>query len=303
MIHAVCADLIFSSKIDGTARALRPRGHGAAADCPFCAGHDSWTPPETFAIRSGPGSHEWRLRIFPNRYPAATGSDGRHEVSVPCPEHKTSLIELSEAEFETLFGAYRDRLKQVFAEGPAWKTVVVFHNQGEAGGASQDHVHGQILALPVVPPRLAAKFAATKDAGPGCFGEMVKEAEREGRLVGRAGEFAVLCPKSPRFRYEAWVLNPGAGPAFSEATDGELRACAQALRRLLVALDAATPGAAYNLVLQTAAPGSDLTPQGFCWHWELLPRVSGIAGLELGAGVWLNEMPAPESATGLRRGF
>ncbi|HVJ82602.1 MAG TPA: hypothetical protein VNC50_16145 [Planctomycetia bacterium] len=241
------------------ARALRPRGHGAAADCPFCAGHDSWTPPETFAIRSGPGSHEWRLRIFPNRYPAATGANGRHEVSVPSPEHKTSLIELSEAEFETLLGAYRDRLKQIFAEGPAWKTVVVFHNQGEAGGASQDHVHGQILALPVVPPRLAAKFEATKDAG----------------------------------------------PAFPEATDRELRECAQALRRLLVALEAVLPGAAYNLVLQTAAPGAetDLTPQGFCWHWELLPRVSGIAGLELGAGVWLNELPAPESAAGLRRGF
>jgi UDPglucose--hexose-1-phosphate uridylyltransferase len=37
------------------------------------------------------------------------------------------------------------------------------------------------------------------------------------------------------------------------------------------------------------------------WHIEVLPRLSTLAGLELGAGYYVNTL-APESAAGMLRG-
>ena len=61
------------------ARADRPfsfessEAHDAAREaCPLCEGHESWTPPETFALRPGggpPDSPGWLVRAVPNKYP------------------------------------------------------------------------------------------------------------------------------------------------------------------------------------------------------------------------------------------
>ena len=37
------------------------------------------------------------------------------------------------------------------------------------------------------------------------------------------------------------------------------------------------------------------------WHWELLPRTTGIAGFELSCGWFLNPLPPEQAAENLRR--
>ena len=39
---------------------------------------------------------------------------------------------------------------------------------------------------------------------------------------------------------------------------------------------------------------------GVHWHLELLPRLSVLAGLELGAGIYVNAVPPEEAAARLR---
>ena len=44
----------------------------ARAECPLCEGHESWTPPETYAVRPGGGAPDtpgWEVRAVPNKYP------------------------------------------------------------------------------------------------------------------------------------------------------------------------------------------------------------------------------------------
>jgi UDPglucose--hexose-1-phosphate uridylyltransferase len=40
--------------------------------------------------------------------------------------------------------------------------------------------------------------------------------------------------------------------------------------------------------------------EGAHWHVELLPRLSVLAGLELGAGIYVNSMPPEQAAQALR---
>ena len=93
----------------------------ARAQCPLCEGHESWTPPETYAVRPGGGKPDtpgWVVRAVPNKYPLLEPGDpdapqdplaagrgdpellvsghatGDHEVIVHAPEHHASMTEL-----------------------------------------------------------------------------------------------------------------------------------------------------------------------------------------------------------------
>src|SRR5207244_9218849 len=65
------------------ARAARPGPEQAV--CPFCAGHEDLTPPETLRVGEGPTG--WDVRVVPNLYPALE----RHEVVIHGPEHVESF--------------------------------------------------------------------------------------------------------------------------------------------------------------------------------------------------------------------
>jgi UDPglucose--hexose-1-phosphate uridylyltransferase len=84
----------------------------------------------------------------------------------------------------------------------------------------------------------------------------------------------MLAPRQPRMRFE---------------DDGPL--CAgllhDALGRLARRLGAAPP---LNMWVRTAPQGAE----HFCWRMDILPRLTHLAGLELGAGVHLN-IVAPET--------
>ena len=69
--------------------------------CPFCAGREDRTPPETLRL----GAEPWQVRVVPNLYPAFE----RQEVVVLSPRHVRSLVELSDAELALVAEAWRRR--------------------------------------------------------------------------------------------------------------------------------------------------------------------------------------------------
>src|SRR5262245_12715748 len=135
--------------------------------CPFCAGHESETPP-AIASYGANGKGTWLARVVPNKYPAVTTSDrellsaertnstihtrhsalasfpgfGSHEVIIESPRHVASLSELTDKELHAVFTAYRERLVQLKAEH-RYQYVQIFKNTGPAAGASLEHVHSQ----------------------------------------------------------------------------------------------------------------------------------------------------------------
>jgi len=110
------------------ARAGRPNAFGREAGdvCPFCPGNESLTPAEI--SRSG---DPWRVRVFPNKYPAAEG----HEVIVDSNRHDASFESIDNAAEAVAMYVARYRAHSDAAY------VSLFKNAGERAGASIEHIH------------------------------------------------------------------------------------------------------------------------------------------------------------------
>jgi UDPglucose--hexose-1-phosphate uridylyltransferase len=162
-------------------------------------------------------------------------------------------------------------------------------NEGAAAGASLAHSHSQLFWLREEPPAVERERRA-QEASNGCLlCELVaRERERRVRVVCERDGLVLLCPFASRLPYELLVA-----PAECEGdpfAPGRAEAGLALVRDGLRRLRAAEGSVALNIWLH--APGH--------WHFEVVPRLSVLAGLELGAGYHVNTL-APESAAGILR--
>jgi len=72
---------------------------------------------------------------------------GAHEVIIETPEHKASLANLSEKQVEDVLWAFKNRVLDL-RQDRRLRYTVLFKNHGEAAGASLEHTHSQLIALP-----------------------------------------------------------------------------------------------------------------------------------------------------------
>jgi UDPglucose--hexose-1-phosphate uridylyltransferase len=245
-------------------RAARP---GAAkpvedelASCPFCAGREDRTPPET--LRLGDGPTGWRVRVVPNLYPALE----RQEVVVHGPDHHHSLAELDDATLDLVAEAWQRRARDVGG------TMFAFVNEGLEAGASLPHTHSQLAWLPGPPPALLSERGLP---------EFEAVIEQNGLVAG--------CPRASRTPYEVQIAPGRSEPEGlrSDLLGSALRLLADIVRRLHAVHERPIP---YNAWLH----------EGTHWHIEIVPRTTRLAGLELGAGVWINAVEPAEAARTLR---
>ncbi|MEA2479371.1 MAG: UDPglucose--hexose-phosphate uridylyltransferase [Thermoleophilaceae bacterium] len=294
---------------------------------PFLEGHEDRTPPELFARRANggaPDSPGWSVRVVPNLYPAlepgeATPADtgpagdplahgrgepdlfasrraiGSHEVIVNSPRPVSSLLELDPDELEEAMDVWRERMRA--HEGASYVHVIV--NEGRDAGASLPHSHAQLYALPFVPAAIARereRFTAYSDrtAGRNLLEDLLQEEVRKReRVVDYDAEAVALCPFASRVPYQLQIVPRRPRERFED--DGALgaRLLHATLGRLARALGALPP---LNLWVRTAPRGA----QYFCWRIDVMPRLTHLAGLELGTGLNLNILP-PERAAQLLR--
>jgi UDPglucose--hexose-1-phosphate uridylyltransferase len=295
---------------------------GAAESCPFCEGREDRTPPEVWAARPGggePNSLGWTARAVPNLFPVLGGdrrdprpprSDkagapelyeafpaaGGHEVIVHGPEHATSLAELSEERLAGAVAAWRERMR---AHAPGASYVHLIVNEGPDAGASLEHSHAQLYALGFVPAQVArererASSYHQRTMGGHLLSDVaVEEVRRKERLVAIDDEALLVCPWASRSPFEVRVVPRRPAAAFEH--DGEagvamIRTAVTALARLFE-----TPPQ-LNLWVRTAPRGTE----EFCWHVDILPRLTVRAGFELGTGVEVNIYPPERAASDLR---
>ena len=308
--------------IIATERSKRPHANRTttASDrdqaCPFCAGREGETPPEVLAYRdpSTPANTPgWRVRVVPNKYPALadaedisqpTGSPyvglsgvGAHEVIIENPRHCLSMAELGEGEVEDVLRAYRGRLI-VLQNDQRWKSILIYKNEGSAAGATLEHVHSQLLALPIVPREVDQEWRALvshHDATNGClYCEMLNTERADGRrIIFETAAFMAFCPFASRFPLEIWLMPKEHSPAFDAMANDELRQLAFMLRESLQRL-ARIVDAPLNYMIHSA-PLRESRRERYHWHLEILPRTTKIAGFELASGFYINTV-APEIA-------
>jgi UDPglucose--hexose-1-phosphate uridylyltransferase len=229
--------------------------------CPFCAGREDRTPPETLRI-----GDPWRVRVVPNLYPAFQ----RQEVVVHAPEHVRSIAELDDAQLALVAEAWQKRERAL----PGYLHALI--NEGRAAGGSLAHSHSQLVWLADVPPAVAREEDLARALAQGT------------EVVERDGVVAV-CAYAPRLPYETIVapLAPEADPFESDLLAPALALLAELVRRL-------------HRIGGGPVPLNAWLHQGEWWHLELVPRLTALAGIELGAEIYVTTVAPEEAAEQLR---
>ena len=209
----------------------------------------------------------------------------------------TSLADLAVEQVALAMDVWRSRMR-AHAERAACVHVLV--NERLEGGASLPHTHAQVYALDFVPAQIARereRFSAyaTRTMGGNLLQDLVQEEVRlRERLVAIDDEAVLLAPFASRLPYQL-LLAPRTPRARFE-DDGPLGAALlhDALHRLRAVLGGVMPP--LNLWVRTAPRGAE----HFCWRIDVVPRLTHLAGLELGAGVHMNTLPPERAAAELR---
>jgi len=293
-----------------------PPGRIDTTKDPFADGHEDRTPPEVWALRpdgGGPDTPGWLVRAVPNLFPAleadspdpapeanrdlftAMPARGAHEVIVNGPQPVQTLAELPVEQVALALDGWRERMR---AHADAAYVHVIVNERKEAG-ASLPHTHAQLYALDFVPAQVARereRFGAyaTRTMGSNLLADLVQEeVRRRERIVAIDDEAVLMVPWGARLPYQLLLAPRRTRARFED--DGPTGAALlhDGLNRLLRRFEASPP---LNLWVRTAPRGAD----HFCWRIDVLPRLSQLAGLELGVGLNLNVVAPERAAAELR---
>lgn len=290
--------------------------------CPFCPGNEDVVPPEILAYRkpgSKPNGPGWRLRVVANKFPALKEQEelhkhgdgmydmmngvGRHEVIIETPVHELTLSTMSVHAVEDVLWAYRDRLESL-AKDERFQSVIIFKNQGMAAGATLEHSHSQLIALPIIPKQIKEELAGAKryyEYKERCiFCDIVdQELSQQNRIICKNQDYIAICPYAPRFPFEIWIIPKEHNARYQETNKEKIESLSIILAETLKRLDAVLDIPPYNFVLHSA-PFRQQVGQYFHWHLEIMPKLTRVAGFEWGSGFHINPTPPEESAKYLR---
>ncbi len=292
-------------------RAFAPRIASIQADtsrpCPFCPGNEESLSP-TLEVPAADGS--WMVRVVPNLYPAFEGNapfvvtnrgpiftqataGGTHEVLVLSPSHQDSWSMLSDEQTAAVMTAISDRIAE-HADMRGLRYTQAIVNAGREAGASIEHPHGQLLGMSFVPRELVEEQAGfARFAGRCLLCTTVDAEENVGHRVVYSDErVVVICPFWSGSPFEMLVLPRAHGPHLHHSAPGELVAVGKALKVALGSLRDVVGDIAYNLVFHSAPYRA---PEPYHWHVHVVPKLTTVAGFELGTGVLIN-IVNPEQA-------
>jgi UDPglucose--hexose-1-phosphate uridylyltransferase len=291
--------------------------------CPLCPGNENTTPPEVLVYgrsqSNKPNTPGWNLRVVPNKYPALViegnlekqgeglydkmNGIGAHEVIVESPSHADCFSHLPPEQMVQVFWAYRDRLIDL-GRDPRFQYVMVFKNEGKAAGASLEHSHSQLVALPILPRMIVSELEGSlayyryKERCIYC--DIIRqEISMDIRVICQDEYFISLMPFAPRSPFEMWILPKKHSSSYINMGEREFAALTRIFSESMRRLDACIPDVPYNFVLHTSPLRSDPLDH-FHWHFEIRPKLTTIAGFEWGSGFYINPMPPEDAAVYLK---
>jgi len=260
----------------------------------------------------------WTVRVVPNKYPAlATDGErnnlndrfyeshaglGAHEVIIESPNHDVNLADLNETQFVNIVQTYCVRMRAL-SQDCRWRYALLYKNQGDRAGATLEHIHTQLIALPAVPKTALDELNGAKvhyqTTGRCVYCEIIeREIIRRERLVFDHETFVVLCPFAPRFAYETWILPKAHTAVFADSSEEMISDFARALRETITRLNRALGDPPFNYFIHSMP--IDAAAHHYHWQLKILPQLSRAAGFEWATGAHINSV-APEAAARLLR--
>ena len=292
------------------------------AECPFCPGRESNTPPEIIAYRdttSEQNNPGWTLRVIPNRYPALKvegnvtrepkglydrmNGIGAHEVIIESPDHNARITDMSNEQVRNIFWVFRERMLDLERDSRL-KYIQIFKNHGEAAGASLEHPHSQLIATPIIPKRVAEelegaeKYFRFKERCIFCD-ILRQELSEQERIVADFDSFVSMQPFAPRFPFETWIMPKAHQSSYIDMSDDDYLLLAKCMKDTLKRLSKALNDPPFNFMIHTR-PVSKKSEEYYHWHIEIIPKLTKVAGFEWGSGFYINPTTPEDAAAFLK---
>ena len=267
------------------------------ADCPLCPsqpGHSTEIP-----------AARYEAAVFENRFPAMVPwppAGGSCEVVVYTDQHEGAFATLPALRLERLADVWTDRYRELIARRGI-RYVYIFENRGEEVGVTLHHPHGQIYAFPFVPPVAAGELARRTGECLQC--ELVAdELKGRHRVLINDGGLVAYVPAYARWPYEVHVAPRAHRPALPDLTPAGRVTLLVAMQRITRAYDRLFEVPMPYVMAMHQSP-AEVSAQAHL-HVEFYPilrergKLKYLAGSESGAGVFINDTLAEESAERLR---
>ncbi len=285
--------------------------------CPFCPGsgnvpdhYDVFLYPNDFPAFSSeaPPFEEYTpdLGLF-----ATTGARGACDVVLYSPNHTTPPSALSVDNWNKIVHLWTKRTGELAAISDI-ASVEIFENCGEAIGVTMPHPHGQIYAMPFVPPIMQAELASSKsysasNGGACVFCDVLKgEIEQKERIVFANKSFVIFVPFAARFPSELAIFARRHVRSLLDLTEDEQADLAEALSVSRRKLDNLYEMLLPLMMAVKQAPLKQTEPSHH-FHIQFLPiqrsatKLKYLASIETAFGTFLADTRPEEKAEDLRK--
>jgi len=284
--------------------------------CPFCPGsgqvpehYDTFLYPNDFAAFSAayPAFDE-TVRDQPGLF-HTTGSRGACDVVLYHPDHNLTPSAMTAEHWGKVVELWRLRTEQLFAD-PAIACVYIFENTGVAIGVTMPHPHGQIYALPFLPPLVERELRSAVDhyaAHRACIYCGLLDAERAAgvRMVIDGPAFSAFVPFQARWPGEMQIYPRRHFGTLLDMTPDESAELARTIKAVRMKYDNLW-GFPIPLMMMVRQRPAQCNPAHFHFHVEFCPiqrsetKIKYLAGVESGTGTFLNDTVPEEKAAEFR---
>jgi UDPglucose--hexose-1-phosphate uridylyltransferase len=280
--------------------------------CPFCPGNEHMAPPEVMHI-DGEGA-EWQIRVVPNKFaalaregePTRTISRSRrtmngvgiHDVIVEGRDHAATTALFTDAQVVNLLRCYRTRYLDL-AKDSRVTHITIFKNHGKGAGTSLEHPHSQLIGTPVIShqvrDRMYEALRHYDEFGECIFCEVLGEEMAEGvRIVALTEHFVALEPFASPTPFATHIYPRRHMASFGDIREEEMVDLGRLLRMVCGKLYYGLQDPDFNYTIRSA-PAENRGVMYYHWYLSVIPRLTQVAGFELGSGMFINTV-LPEAA-------
>jgi UDPglucose--hexose-1-phosphate uridylyltransferase len=285
--------------------------------CPFCPG--SGRVPDRYEVYLYPNDFAaFRLDNPPFDASAAnndsalfrtTGARGVTDVVLYHPNHNLTPAQMSAAHWLKVVELWTSRYREMVAN-PDIRYIHIFENTGAAIGVTMPHPHGQIYSFPYVPPLIERELCSAREyyeRDERCiYCDLLGRELAEGvRVVSQNDHFVAFVPFAGRFPAEMQICPRRHLGGLPDLRAEEAASLASTIKLVRMKYDNLF-GFPMPLMMVLRHPPAKGEHPYFHFHIDFYPiqrsatKLKYLAGVETGAGTFLNDTVPEETARELR---
>ncbi|MDV3278598.1 MAG: galactose-1-phosphate uridylyltransferase [Nitrososphaerales archaeon] len=291
--------------------------------CNYCPGNEDMTPPADLVIvkkgetllkqtdSEGDVVKNWSVRIFPAKNPLVTPTAppsfgesphysepavGYHYVLVATPKHELPFSRIDVEQWTNILASLQDKVRWLYAQkGVSY--VLVFANSEKEGTPTAVHPSIQIITTPRVPPAVEVEAETVQNSlnelgvCPMC--QVVSTETGGPRQILATDFFIAFAPWVSTHSYEFWIYPKRHMTSLLKLSQKEMMDLALMLRSTLGGMAKTFDNLSFVMVFHSSSEKK--TTKQIHWHIEVFPKKSHWSGLELGGGIYVNDV-SPEAA-------